>query len=199
MDRRVKMEDIKIEDLKPGEIHSKPVDIDWRESVGEDMEGWRAYTLVECDCGQEFATAGEYAFVTDSEFSECPRCGEEVYTDGPIMDYYYPVRILYVEEAARAVAGWPVCVVEFRDGITALALTGVGMNLSWEICGAFMALGYLPPVHFCNLPDMAGWENDAWRLPILKAARKSCDIAARDARIRERRVQEMLEKHKGNK
>ena len=30
------------------------------------------------------------------------------------------------------------------------------MDLTWEICEAFMQLGELPPLHFCRPPAMAG-------------------------------------------
>ena len=31
-----------------------------------------------------------------------------------------------------------------------LALTGGGMNMSWDICAGYIALGYLPPLDFCE-------------------------------------------------
>jgi hypothetical protein len=60
-----------------------------------------------------------------------------------------------VHEAAHALRGLPLCIIERLDGEGyELALTGGGMDLSWEICEAFVRLGFLPPVHFCDLPDM---------------------------------------------
>jgi len=37
-----------------------------------------------------------------------------------------------------------------------LALTGAGMDFSWEICETYINLGYLPPIEFCDLPNLAG-------------------------------------------
>lgn len=39
-----------------------------------------------------------------------------------------------------------------------LALSGGGMDLSWEICRAYILLGYLPPAKFCYLPKFAGMD-----------------------------------------
>lgn len=39
-----------------------------------------------------------------------------------------------------------------------IALTGGGMDLSWEICETYINLGYLPPMHFCGLPKMGGMD-----------------------------------------
>jgi hypothetical protein len=38
-----------------------------------------------------------------------------------------------------------------------LALTGAGMDFTWDIAEAYMLLGFLPPVIFCDLPRMAGY------------------------------------------
>jgi len=174
-------------------VTTKPVGIDWTRALGEDLEGWRAYVVVECDgCEKPVVVGGIF------ECEECPECGAAVWPSVPMMNYYYPVDIDDVEEAARQIEDWPLCVVEFSDGSTALALTGGGMDLSWEICGAYISLGYLPPAAVCTLPRMGGWKRDSWRLPILEAAAKSCAIAAQDGQIRQRRAQEMLEAHRAN-
>lgn len=80
----------------------------------------------------------------------------------PMMNYYYPLpdHRDYTGEDARKMEGLPITLVEVKeddDWIMALALTGGGMDLSWEICEAFMALGFSPPIHFCRLPNMAGY------------------------------------------
>lgn len=43
--------------------------------------------------------------------------------------------------------GLPLCVVEV-EGEYGLALTGGGMDYGWEICEAYIRLGFLPPVYF---------------------------------------------------
>ncbi|MDH5523044.1 MAG: hypothetical protein OEY01_03440 [Desulfobulbaceae bacterium] len=37
-----------------------------------------------------------------------------------------------------------------------MALAAGGMDLSWDICEAYISLGYYPPAHYCDLPRMAG-------------------------------------------
>jgi ribosomal protein L7/L12 len=59
------------------------------------------------------------------------------------------------------------CTVVEIDEKYYLALTGGGMDFSWEICESYMRLGYLPPAHFAALPRMAGRgesELDKWIL-----------------------------------
>ena len=78
-----------------------------------------------------------------------------------MMNYYYPIDLDAerddLEEAAKKLVDLPLCIVTFEDSDTiALALTGGGMDLSWEICEAYMLLGYLPPLHFCDLPGISG-------------------------------------------
>ena len=59
-----------------------------------------------------------------------------------------------------------------------LALSGGGMDLSWDICHAYILLGYSPPIEFCHLPDFSGQDNTQepfWT--ILKACLKSTKAA----------------------
>jgi hypothetical protein len=113
--------------------------------------------------------------------------------EGPMMSYAYPVHHVADDGAARALVDLPVCLVEV-DGSTYLALTGGGMDLSWEICAAYVALGHLPPVHFAgDLPAMAGLKLDATGLT-LAAAWRSCDLAAAWAARSVERVVEMADR-----
>lgn len=180
-------ETLDIENLSCDAVDSVPLNVSWSERLGEDLEGWRAYSAEECEgCGEVIVIST----IGGEEY--CPECEHEQYEDGPAMNYFYPVQINDVEKASKAVADWPVYVVEFEDGETGLALAGGGMDLSWEICGAFIALGYLPPVHFCRLPRMAGWEAEAWRVPIMRAAIEACQVAERWAASKRKDVVEML-------
>jgi len=162
-------------ELTTDAIDSKPHDIDWREALGEDCEGWRYYEAIECDeCGETVVCSfpGEEHRHLDNE-TECQEC---LYAEGPMMNYWYPVALDDVEEAARAIVRTNLCVVEFEDGQTGLALTGGGMDFSWEICAAFIALGKLPPAHFCNLPAMAGKHREpGWR-EVVAACKRSLEI-----------------------
>lgn len=110
------------------------------------------YKVVPCGgCGRTTDPQGT------CQFAECEMF-EDPQTEGPMMNYYYPLPELVDEEAAaEALAGLPLCVVSFERGTRhGLALTGGGMDLSWEICEGFVRLGYLPPLHFVRLPRMAG-------------------------------------------
>lgn len=103
--------------------------------------------------------------------------------DGPMMNYYYelPDTQSYDEDDALAIINLPLCIVRLEDvgwsrsGTYALALTGGGMDLSWEICEAFMRLGFLPPIQYADLPGMAGRpqdEDDLWVIEGCKLAFK---------------------------
>ena len=61
------------------------------------------------------------------------------------------------KEAAKALVDLPLCIVYLiEEEAYFLALTGGGMDLTWQICEAYMRLGYLPPTHFSRLPRYAG-------------------------------------------
>lgn len=113
--------------------------------------------------------------------------------EGPMMRYFpLPDDVgrygFDPEQAAYALQHLPLCVVEFSDESQdkgtpeyALALTGGGQDLSWEICEAFMQIGQLPPIHFCDLPGMAGradpgYGNFKRDSAIIAACRRSIEI-----------------------
>jgi hypothetical protein len=91
----------------------------------------------------------------------------------PIISYYYPLphyrgcegddQLLLDRE------GGAVCLARVDDEVV-LALVGGGMDLSWDICEAYMLLGYLPPLHYCDLPEFAGMELTAKNRWILEDA-----------------------------
>jgi hypothetical protein len=88
-------------------------------------------------------------------------------SEGPMMNYWYPLEETVSEygsfdpaEAAAKLKDVPLCVVLVDDEY-GLALTGGGMDLSWEICEAFVRLNRCPPAHFSDLPRMAmTWTED---------------------------------------
>jgi hypothetical protein len=71
--------------------------------------------------------------------------------------------------------GGSVCLVRI-DGALCLALTGGGMDLSWDICEGYMLLGLLPPAHF-EPPQMGGKQRTTRNLRILAACRRSYRLA----------------------
>lgn len=81
----------------------------------------------------------------------------EASAEGPMMNYWYPVDVIDESNAAEAayiLRNLPLVVVMVDDQ-WGIALSGGGMDLTWEIAAAYCALGMLPPVHFADLPRMA--------------------------------------------
>lgn len=119
--------------------------------------------------------------------------GERVaneYPEGPMMNYYYGLPGFQPsdpQEEAGKLDGLPLCLVCLSEEmdldsidngpIYALALTGGGMDLTWEIAEGYMRLGYLPPLHFCNLPSFAGMKYSERVCWILAGCKRSCKIA----------------------
>lgn len=119
------------------------------------------------DCGQ--------VYVTETGLGECPECGASNDDGGPIYNYIYPIsveRVGGVEEAALAVDGLSMCILEHDDRYY-LALTACGMDMSWEICESYLRLGFLPPTHFANLPQFAGMKLDSTTRWVLAGMRRS--------------------------
>lgn len=113
------------------------------------------------------------------------------------MSFYYPLPEWErygsdANETAKLLKNLPLCLVHFvEDDTYGLALTGGGMDLSWEICEAFMVLGCLPPYHFSDLPGMAGRgesEKDQWII-------EGCIASADGMASRTQRTIERLKEH----
>lgn len=135
-------------------------------------------------------------------FHACERQGEG-YTEfdsaeGPMMNYRYQIDDEdYGDDSARLIADLPLCLV--RDVETEnvyLALTGGGMDLSWEICEAFIRLGYLPPTHF-ELPEMAGKVLNERNALIVAGVERAAGIQASWAERRRLRATTQLDSLQG--
>lgn len=191
-----------VENLYCDNVNATPRDVDWSEGW---PEAWEFYESVECDGSYDDETIPSH--YTDGlgycQHEGCPRYGEEDESgsrEGPMMNYYYPLDSestfgtrIDPQEAAQKIADLPLCIVTLTDsGETGLALTGGGMDLSWEICAAYIALGFLPPVHFCDLPRMGKRDTESNRL-IVAACRRSCDVAASWAESKSSRLDNVLE------
>jgi hypothetical protein len=164
-----------IEDLSGDAVDAETRHVDWRNELGEDMDGWASYEVTECyECGKKY--------VASLGFSECPKCGEESdLVEGPMMNYFYPCPFRgSMEDAAMALGQTCLCVVELGDGTRGLALTGGGMDLSWEIARAYVSLGFLPPAHI-RLPRMSGWEHYGDAAYMLKVCKASQEVMIRRA------------------
>lgn len=98
----------------------------------------------------------------------------------PMMDYYYPLPSSFqVPEGVAALLDNTTLIYFPNERRYALALTGGGMDLSWQICNSYINLGYLPPIHFIELPRMAQHHGDRQKL-IVAACKKSAEIRVRD-------------------
>lgn len=115
--------------------------------------------------------------------------------EGPMMNYWYPVERIDSDDdavsAAVAIRDLPLCVVRVGDDY-GFALTGGGMDLSWDICAAYVATGNLPPAHFADLPSFAGGHGE--RPEVAAAMIRSLTITAERAeRARARLVERFPE------
>jgi hypothetical protein len=110
----------------------------------------------------------------------------------PMMNYYYPLPHFNPEHVGDAEKVAKILDKEARnltlirlldeteEQSYVMALTGGGMDFSWEICEAYMLAGYLPPFHFA-LPNMAGLDKDKRTEWILAGCRRSAEVVAGQA------------------
>jgi hypothetical protein len=179
-----------VKELYTDSVEVMPLDYDWGQGY---LEKWEYFEAAICEeCGKPVVVWGEGRH---RDIEEGTRCGGYVFTEGPMMNYYYPLPDFDhwpdPAQAAKRIADLPLCIIRFSDsGEYALALTAGGMDLSWEICEAYMCLGYLPPLHFCHLPSLAGIKLDQRTCWILAGCRRSAKVAA----YRAREVKEKLRK-----
>ena len=133
-------------------VELKPVHYDFSKGYAE---AWEYFKASECEkCGKAVVLTGQ----DHHNEIEKTECDGYLNGDGPMMNYYYPLPGFKMDpqEAAKLIVDLPLCIVYFTEEEEyALALTGGGMDLSWEICAAYMKVGYWPPTHF-RLPGMAG-------------------------------------------
>lgn len=94
----------------------------------------------------------------------------------PMMNYLYPLG-----ENFEVSDDWKDKLVSMTivqvDEEFYLALTGGGMDMSWEICESYINLGYYPPTHFCQLPHMAGWKETQRSRYIIDCCNESIRVA----------------------
>lgn len=130
-----------------------------------------------------------------AEGDECPHCHDTLERPecAPMMNYYYRLpnyegdRDPEADQSLLYQSRVNVVMVKINGGeddedIYALALSGGGMDLSWDICHAFILLGYAPPLFACDVPEFAGQDNSKepfWS--ILKACLQSVRTAKRSA------------------
>lgn len=102
---------------------------------------------------------------------------------GPVMNFVYTLPDFRGGLDRAACLGWNTCLVEFSEenqdrGLPAfgLALTGGGSDMSWDIAGSYVALGYRPPATVVSrLPDFAGYKLTPHRAKIIQAMREEAE------------------------
>lgn len=173
------------ESLSLAEVNARPVWVDWTNDYQD--ERWEAWEAVECDdCGHtrvvESPGGGEPCDIEHDDDEAAPCEGELPETEGPMMSWAWPVTLRRgPEDAAESLTHLPVCVVEYQEHGTLLALTGGGMDLSWELCEAYIRLGLAPPFALCDLPRMAGRGESDHDRRIIEACQRSCEHVVSDA------------------
>ena len=176
-----------IKELSAANIDSKPIDADWQGGHGE---SWEYYSASKCDkCGQKVNGSGESEKHSDADSGS--DCDGYVNNPAPMMDYWYPLDVsgnFDPSEAAKLIEDLPLCIVNMGIGPASadaygLALTGGGMDFSWEICEAFMRLGELPPLHFqpCEMCGRGASAGDKW---ILAGCKRTAQIVISRGRER---------------
>jgi hypothetical protein len=132
--------------------------------------------------------------------------------EGPMMNYFWPLPeyessfdVLYGQEEfkekkarhAKALKDTvALCLVwlgeEGEESEWGLALTGGGMDLSWDIAEAYMLCGYLPPAKI-DLPLFSGKELTPRNQAIIAACRRSQNVVKEWV---ESRLQDLLKLEK---
>ncbi len=174
------------------ELYVDAIDIsaryyDWSKGY---PEVWDYIEACKCEeCGKVVIVQGEdrHRYVDDKT-----DCDGYILTEGPMMNYFYPLlRFDHVDpqEGARRIVNLPLCLIRMEDTEEyGLALTGGGMDLSWEICEAYMLLNYLPPITFCDLPSMAGKRLNSRNKWILAGCRRSASVTSTRAGFTKERI-----------
>lgn len=157
---------MEIESLSYAAIELQPRNFDFGTGHGHT---WRYREAVKCeDCGTIVEMSGGPP--------ECRNCGNGyLYAEGPMMNTWWPLpdSVSSPNVDSAQLLGLPLCIVEGTPGI-GLALTGGGMDLSWEITEAYIRLGYYPPATI-RLPRLAGMRASERNLKIVKALTKSLE------------------------
>ena len=192
-----------VEKLGAEHIDSESRTVNWSDLMGENMDGWRSYEAVTCgECNKTVCVVGpwrSYKAVTCGECNktvcvvgpqgECrhndvdqdTECSGYINSEGPMMNYFYPCDVGQAPVAAALAVSGCICVVEMDDGTTGFALTGGGMDLSWDIAAAYVDNGFLPPA-WIRLPRMGGKALNARTRLIIEACKRTAELMAQRAR-----------------
>ncbi len=170
---------LSIDGLSYAALESKSVNYDFSQGY---MEAWEL-AVTQLDLDDE----AQARVLVDDGYGEPTEESAAQELDGwlPMMNYYYPLPDnVDTSKAREALQGLPLTLVYFNEtendeSFYALALTGGGMDLSWEICEAFIRLGYYPPLQYCGLPRMAMTMH-----PDRRAVLEGCKLSAKAGALR---------------
>lgn len=112
----------------------------------------------------------------------------------PMINYYYPLPDYDERRSGRDALALdqnvPLTLVRIGDEY-ALALTGGGMDLSWQICEAYMIVGYLPPLHFANLPHYSGLTLDGKTKWVIDGCVRAAEVLGQQAAAQKQRLKQL--------
>lgn len=192
-------------------VDVKPLNYDFGKGYAEewdtvypDVDDW---TIKQCrewldEQGRDETSFGmESDSEDEQEWQSTVRdCMLESENYAPMMNCIYPLPDLrHSEQEAQALIEDTNCVIvlirkdERYPDTPYMALSGGGMDLSWDICRAYMLLGYLPPVHFCRLPAFAGKKLNGEAEWVVNGCVKSCEIAKNQAEYKITDLQHLRE------
>lgn len=144
-------------------------DLRHRDAVTDDDSGWVRKTR-----------AGKWV-ACDSDHANAERCDGMLESNSPpVWNTGWPIGgRVDQDDAAIKLERLPLVLVEdCESGDLFLVLSGGGMDLSWEIAAAHMALGFYPPVCL-ELPEYAGHKLTKERRAVIDACIQSHEIARR--------------------
>ncbi len=152
------MSDLDTSQLSYAAVYEQPVFFIWQDHP----ESWEPVYLIEAENLDDFV---------------------------PVMNYYYRLPYLKFSEMEAQEILHHSClslVIAVVDDEPVMAFSGGGMDLSWEICEAYIQLGYFPPFHF-NLPDIAGCCNNT----VVDACTRSAEFVLSSAQRRIEQLQNL--------
>ena len=153
---------VKVRDLRPDFVFSEAREYDFSEGYGDRWEIAFERTEEEED-NEEFMPMMNYIYECRQDLSE-----EQMKEIAQKYAITF-VSIYEREEPWRSASDYTVY----------MALTGAGMDFSWDIAGAYVMQGCLPPLQFCLLPRFAGDKLTTEKAKILAACEESIRYAKR--------------------
>jgi hypothetical protein len=183
---------MKISDLSFAALNVQTRHVDWSTGWGET---WESFEATDCRCKDDNPRCKCPGIIYSTD-PQC-RCGYEMREsfDGPMMNYAYSLPCFDLI---------PVCLVQFTgedvdgDEEWSLALTGGGMDLSWEICLAYVKLGYVPPRDFWRFPKMASMKLTPEKNRVLRAAERGLRYEISSLRSDKQRIADIRAWMKAN-